>query len=636
MPTSLVRDAINGQQALSTPPDALDNGRHTLDIIAPGAAPPSHFVVAREPPLPLWLWTALPLLIIGLLLASVTATMPLLFTYAHTLFSRTPPARLGWRAWLATPGGERFLLFGMLVGVLVFYGVTNDLPTRVIGVALFGLFALVRPDLALLYVPLTVPLFFMPKGIWDDRFGLPEGGRRIPLHEMVLLVVFGATLLRGFVEYARRSQARQRLVAGLRQHAFTRSWWLAAAPIMLFLVAGTAGVLIVPAEGRGAALREWRWLIIEPLMFYALLHYHGMLHRKQRHRTEHSAIEAVAGINEYQRRIITFFVLGGAFVGLLGILQFLGINLVPFVGDKVTFSEDQVVAEGVRRVTSVYGHPNNLGLAMGRIWPLAFVMMLAAVMAQRQRSARLPIGRSRAGWRLPRMIWHMLVAYRTALVFGGCFALAAGGLLVSFSKGAWLGALVATLILGFMLKSRIRIPASQQHWKRISTRLSGFLVGLLLIGVPLVILAGATWGIDIERLNPFGASSSVRLKLWTSSVEMIRAYPVSGIGMDQFLTFYQQGYIHPSLVETNERFTSHPHNVVLDVWLRLGLTGVIVFVWLLVRFFRRVWHKAPGGLLYAGLAAAMIAALVHGMVDNFYFVPDLAFGFWLWLWLADV
>ena len=36
-----------------------------------------------------------------------------------------------------------------------------------------------------------------------------------------------------------------------------------------------------------------------------------------------------------------------------------------------------------------------------------------------------------------------------------------------------------------------------------------------------------------------------------------------------------------------------------------------------------------------GALAAMTAALVHGLVDNFYFVPDLALAFWLLLALVE-
>ena len=62
------------------------------------------------------------------------------------------------------------------------------------------------------------------------------------------------------------------------------------------------------------------------------------------------------------------FILGGALVGLLGLLQYIGLDLVPYLGTKQCFAPDggvcsNIVADGgVRRVLSVYGHPNNLGL----------------------------------------------------------------------------------------------------------------------------------------------------------------------------------------------------------------------------------------------------------------------------------
>ena len=37
-----------------------------------------------------------------------------------------------------------------------------------------------------------------------------------------------------------------------------------------------------------------------------------------------------------------------------------------------------------------------------------------------------------------------------------------------------------------------------------------------------------------------------------------------------------------------------------------------------------------------GALAAITAALVHGLVDNFYFVPDLALTFWLLVALVEL
>jgi O-antigen ligase len=129
---------------------------------------------------------------------------------------------------------------------------------------------------------------------------------------------------------------------------------------------------------------------------------------------------------------------------------------------------------------------------------------------------------------------------------------------------------------------------------------------------------------------------------------MLRDHPL-GVGLDQFGRLYPQ-YIDPSLAGTNEINTAHPHNLILDIALRMGPLGLLAFGWLLVRFFRHTvqtprrgvstWmrgqtpHRGVAPPIAVGLAAAMVAALVHGMVDAFYFWPDLAFAFWLFIAFA--
>ena len=58
------------------------------------------------------------------------------------------------------------------------------------------------------------------------------------------------------------------------------------------------------------------------------------------------------------------------------------------------------------------------------------------------------------------------------------------------------------------------------------------------------------------------------------------------------------------------------------------------FGWLLARFFGAGRGRLHDPLVLGALAA-MTAALVHGMVDNFYFVPDLALAFWLLIVLVE-
>jgi O-antigen ligase len=87
---------------------------------------------------------------------------------------------------------------------------------------------------------------------------------------------------------------------------------------------------------------------------------------------------------------------------------------------------------------------------------------------------------------------------------------------------------------------------------------------------------------------------------------------------------------------------SHPHNLVLDFWLRLGLPGLAVLGWMLVAFYRRgllAYRRlmtTRKRLLAAGLMAGMVDFVAHGLVDNAFFLVDLAFVFMLMLSLIQV
>ena len=69
---------------------------------------------------------------------------------------------------------------------------------------------------------------------------------------------------------------------------------------------------------------------------------------------------------------------------------------------------------------------------------------------------------------------------------------------------------------------------------------------------------------------------------------------------------------------------------------------MIAFGWLLARCMWRVHTggrfplSATTGLLLRGVAATLAAALVHGMVDSFYFWPDIAISFWLLVGVSEL
>ncbi len=551
------------------------------------AAPPPAAALTRSWP---WLWDYGPLLLLAAMAVAGGATLAALFPMldgARRRFAATQArarGKPGLAARLIQP--DSLIFIGMLIGAAVAYRASAQLPLTLAGLALFGGLALFRPDLALLFVPLSVPLYFIPKGLFDARFGIRDSGIYLPIHEILLVIALLALAAHALWLLLRRQLPPLPRITPARLRPL--------APVALLLAAALWGLLI--AEARGPALRELRWLFVEPLLFVG-------------------AAALVAGWwarhnqGDYWLVVTRVWLVGGAVAGLVGILQLLGLNLAPLFGTKAGFSDDSFLVEGVRRVSSLYGHPNNLGLAMGRYWPVAAALAHLAFWGAASRPAGV----------------------RRALPYALATALCLGGLLASFSRGAYLGAVAASAVLAVSL-----LPTSLWRSRRVLVPL-GLLTGLGALAA-LAVLA-----LNIERFNPFGASSGVRVQTWASALAMLRDHPL-GIGLDQFARLYPQ-YIDPALAGTNEINTAHPHNLFLDLALRLGPLGLLAFAWLLVRLFadaRRAIRAGGDGLrgaqvgpaLMAGVAAAMAGALVHGLVDQLYFWPDLAFAFWLFVALG--
>jgi O-antigen ligase len=159
------------------------------------------------------------------------------------------------------------------------------------------------------------------------------------------------------------------------------------------------------------------------------------------------------------------------------------------------------------------------------------------------------------------------------------------------------------------------------------------IVVLAVLAVGLLLVLGT--GRLTSLLDTTEGTTSFRLQLWQSSLAMIGDHPLLGVGLDNFLYAYRSHYVLPTAWE--EFNLSHPHNFVLDFWLRLGLPGLLVLGWLLAGFFRRGWpayrHLPEGAdrLLILGLMAGMVNFIAHGLVDNAFFLVDLSFVFMLML-----
>jgi O-antigen ligase len=131
-----------------------------------------------------------------------------------------------------------------------------------------------------------------------------------------------------------------------------------------------------------------------------------------------------------------------------------------------------------------------------------------------------------------------------------------------------------------------------------------------------------------------------RVNLWRSSWQLIQEHPITGVGLDQFLYAYRSRYILPQAWADPD--LSHPHNVLLDYWVRLGIFGVLLAVAMQVLFWRQVIRtyfavRDNDPALFAvtvGLIGGMAYVLAHGLVDMAFFNINLSYLFALFLALA--
>lgn len=132
-------------------------------------------------------------------------------------------------------------------------------------------------------------------------------------------------------------------------------------------------------------------------------------------------------------------------------------------------------------------------------------------------------------------------------------------------------------------------------------------------------------------LDTSAGTGFFRLRLWQSAWTMLCDHPWLGVGLDNFLYQYRTRYILPDAWQ--EPNLSHPHNILLDFATRLGIGGLLVLLWLQLAFWRVAWplyrrlSKGAEKALTLGLMGSMVTTLAHGLVDQSFFLVDLAFIF---------
>ena len=280
--------------------------------------------------------------------------------------------------------------------------------------------------------------------------------------------------------------------------------------------------------------------------------------------------------------ILSAFIFSALTVSIYALYQ-------KFVGQGI-WSTEVWGQPQVLRVTSFFPHPNFLGLYLGPLMLLGLGYIFSYI-----KNKNIIIG--------------------CALLL---FVITSLSLVYARSEATILAVLVGLFFLGLIVKS------SQKY-----TIAFLFIILLLIFSFPV------SRNYFVQKIGLQDLSGQLRFNIWQGAVELIKEKPVLGVGLDGYERLapdYQKRFYDPHTGELISVETHpYPHNLYLTLWLELGLLGLIVFTWILIKFFKQGFKQLDkkNVIISTSIMAAMIVIVIHGLADTPYFKNDLAILFWL-------
>lgn len=346
-------------------------------------------------------------------------------------------------------------------------------------------------------------------------------------------------------------------------------WNAVCLPLILFLI--LTGLSAFSALSLAAWVNEWlKWL--QMLVLVAIIS------------------QLASGARWHW--VIAGLVIAGVANALIGLYEFFGGSgaLHLLINDRFF------------RAFGTFGQPNPFGGFMGLIAPIALMSALSYAI-------RL--------WKLRQRSDFCLL-----LFYALCCAILFAGIIISWSRGAWLGVAVSLMVMLLALpRNTIRGFAM--------AGIALLLVGLLWISGTLPPSVVARISSSTEEFFAFQDVRGVdispenypvveRLAHWQAALNMARARPWLGFGLGN----YEVAYPAYRLINWHEPL-GHAHNYYLNILAEGGIIGLLAYskVWFLIIWLNWRARSHPdmrSRLTAVGILGTWAYLSIHSLFDNLY------------------
>ena len=156
------------------------------------------------------------------------------------------------------------------------------------------------------------------------------------------------------------------------------------------------------------------------------------------------------------------------------------------------------------------------------------------------------------------------------------------------------------------------------------------LLGIVLsVSTPFVAYLGVIQQTEALKVSDIPTSWQHRLLIWEFTAKKSLERPISGHGFDASRVISRDAETKPVFTTSTSWQESvlplHPHNIGLQLWLELGVVGVILGLVVLIAIARALASFAPDRLLCASLT---------GVVTVAWTIASISFGAWQSWWIA--
>jgi len=486
----------------------------------------------------------------------------------------------------------------------------------------FFILAWRRLDWALMFLIAALPSYL----IRFNFFGLPS-----TLLEAMIWAVFLAWFLKNrghIIENCKLKIGHLLKIENSKlkiDNRYPFDWEIVLWLILALMAAGMSGF-------SAASLGIWKAYFFEPaLLFIVIIN----TNQTNRERTERNYLSL--------EKILWPLAISALAVSLLAIYQ-------KFTGQYI--DNPVWAAASIRRVVSFFGYPNAVGLYLAPM-----VLVMTGWLCGTAKNFQFSIFNFQSIFNVkifkPALITSVVILSVLSVYFAR-------------SKGALIGVTAGLVMFGLLAGRKIR-------WTTI----------IVLIVASLAVAAyQPARDLAMRNVKMTNLSGQIRKAGWSDTWRMLKdGKLLTGAGLANFqktvASYHTEGifYKDPSdpgaqrkLVFNEAYRTAHwqpleiflyPHNILLNFWSEIGLAGVLLFIWIILKYFglgistlviaapepqsrnmneTKIWipgqarnDRKEWKFFNIGLICAMVVILVHGLVDVPYFKNDLAVMFWLYV-----